>query len=114
MQKFETLGQPLVGFWITVPLKKKSVVIFPEERGYMEEERGFMEEERGYIPVRARLYCVVKIVATFVSACSQGQRMHSARTKICWLICLGGEKGWIFFWWTFSPFQAIISTFCCF
>jgi hypothetical protein len=30
--------------------KKKSAVILPEERGYM-------EEERGYIAGRARLYC---------------------------------------------------------
>ena len=47
----------------------------PEERDYMEEERGYMEEERGYI-------FVMKIVATFVSACSQGQRTHSAQTNM--------------------------------
>ena len=61
---------------------KKSAVILPEERGYMEEERGLIlrksavifPEERGYI-------FVMKIMATFVSACSQGQRTHSARTN---------------------------------
>jgi hypothetical protein len=50
---------------------RKSAVILPEERGYMEEERGYIPgrvrlyywkstvifpEERGYIPGRARLY----------------------------------------------------------
>jgi hypothetical protein len=40
---------------------RKSAVIFPEERGYI---------------------FVMKIVATFVSACSQGQGTHFARTKI--------------------------------
>ena len=74
MQKFETLRQPLLWFWIAVVQK----------------------EERGYIPGRAQLYCrksavifpeergyifVMKIVATFVSACSQAQRMHSAWTN---------------------------------
>ena len=53
---------------------QRSAVIFPEECGYMEEERGYMEEEPGYISV-------LKIVATFVSACSQGQRTHSARDQ---------------------------------
>ena len=52
MQKFETLRQPLLGFWITVPPK---------------------EEEETNVP---------KIVATFVYASSQGQRTHSARTNI--------------------------------
>ena len=55
------------------------MVILPEERGYM-------EEDRGYIPGRARLYSrrarLSFVVAIFVSACSQGQRTHSARTNI--------------------------------
>ena len=52
MQKFETLRQPLLEFSITVARTK---------------------EEKKNEP---------KIVATFVSASSQGQRTHSARTKI--------------------------------
>ena len=54
---------------------RKSAVILPEERGYM-------EEEHGYIAGRARLYChifVMKIVAYL--SCSAG-RTHFARTKI--------------------------------
>ena len=47
----QTLRQPLLGFWITVA---------PRTR------------EKKNIP---------KIVATFVSACSQGQRTHSGRTN---------------------------------
>jgi hypothetical protein len=45
----------------------------------MPEERGYMEEERGYI-------FVMQILATFVSACSQGQRTHSAGTKIPFIV----------------------------
>ena len=57
MQKFETLRQPLLWFWIAVV-----------------RTRTRKEEKRKNI---------AKIVATFNYASSQGQRTHSARTKIC-------------------------------
>ena len=90
---------------------QKSAVILPEERGYIpgrarlycRKSAVIFPEERGYIAGRARLYggrarlysrksavifpeergyiFVMKIVATFVFACSQGQRTHSARTN---------------------------------
>ena len=56
MQKFETLWQPLQVFLNNGTKKKKK------------------KRRRRKIP---------KIVATFVSACSQGQRTHSARTNSC-------------------------------
>ena len=56
MQKFETLRQPLLGFWTTVSRTRN--------------------QEKDYLP---------KIVATYVYASSQGQRTHSARTKILFL-----------------------------
>ena len=56
MQKFEFLRQPLLWFWIAVVRTRK-------------------EKDWQFI------IFVMKIVATFVSASSQGQRTHSARTN---------------------------------
>ena len=99
MQKFETLRQPLMWFWIAVVRRRRA-------RLYCRKSAVILPEERGYIPGRARLYfcnensghlcfCLQpraahalrsdqlpKIVTTFVYACSQGQRTHSARTNI--------------------------------
>ena len=55
MQKFETLWQPLLWFWIAVVTRRTR------------------KQEKKKIP---------KKVATFVYARSQGQRTHSARTNI--------------------------------
>jgi hypothetical protein len=69
---------------------RKSAVIFTEEHGYIagrarlycrkseaiwRKSAVIFPEERGYI-------FVMKIVPTFVSACSQGQRTHSAQTNM--------------------------------
>ena len=70
MQKFETLRQPLLGFWIGVSRKE--------------------EKKKRKIPkIVATLVCSAgarntlgPIVASYVYASSQGQRTHSARTKI--------------------------------
>ena len=43
---------------------------------------GYIPVERGYIPVERGYIFVMKIVATIVSASSQGQRTHSARSKM--------------------------------
>ena len=62
MQKFETLRQPLLG---ELAMSRKK-----ERKREREKERKKEEEKMPFI------------VATNVYACSQGQCMHSARTKI--------------------------------
>ena len=78
MQKFETLRQPILGFWITVPREEEkknlpkmvTTFVYASSQG---QRRHSARTKKKNVP---------KIVATFVSANSQGQHTHSARTKI--------------------------------
>ena len=73
MQKFETLRQPLLWFWIAV--------VRPTTTRKQEKEK--IPKIVVYLSCSAGARNTLgPIVATYVYATSQGQRTHSARTKI--------------------------------